>query len=240
MSYYHTQRPIMPKIPKNKTVQEWKDFAEHYRPGSREPNLRELKEDVDKYASDIPAMFLGKTDGEDEKYRINPIVPLAQLAKHHAAYLGSPNGTHAALLRQEPSGVLKVWDPHGIPITDPKSLFYTVRDEIMNFNPKFELQKPTNLQNNRGVCSLHTLDRFCHTDDTDEEYNNKTLAALMQTQLPYTGINPDQFLDLAKISQAVDIVTGFEMDREMTEADRDTYNASYIGEGKKDRRGFRR
>jgi len=242
MSYYHTQRPIMPKIPRNKTVEEWQDIAEYYPSEAREPKLKELKENLDLYASEIPSMLFntsGLSEKRIEKYKINPIVPLEKLSKHHAAYVGSLNNRHAALLRMEPSGVLKLWDPHGIPITDPLSSFYPSRDEIMKFHPSFELQKPSRLQSSRGVCSIHALDRFCHTDDTDEDYNNKTLAALVQTQLPRTNINPNNFLDLVKINQAEDIVNGFNMDREMTEADREAYNSSYLDGGKKDRRGLR-
>lgn len=244
------RRFITPRISRNTSPEEWRDIAEVYKTGINSHTDDLVADLLVTHMDEVPKHHIGKVKSKTPYHELmvgNQQLDSGSLNNaHNATLLLSPESKHVAVLRRDyPSEAVKLWDPNGLNPLNNKSAFNSVLPELMQnglslTNLQNELHK---FQSDRGTCSIHSLDRFCHTYDPDDEYYRKTYEALYGTTLPRSGIPENEWLDLARISQAMDIAGDsgrmFDIETQLTEAQIAEHNASYLGEGKKDRRGFR-
>jgi hypothetical protein len=116
------------------------------------------------------------------------------------------NGSeHQSSVIVNPRGDIHVFDPHGMPYTDPDaehSFMHAPLEKIaMRPDSLSYCNMPGAFQTRRGTCMLWSRLRLLHPEKTDEEFKQMVLATQKRTGLPekdYHGRNEN--LDLIPIA----------------------------------------
>lgn len=119
------------------------------------------------------------------------------------------SNAHRTSIIVNPRGDMHVFDPHGVPYTDPTafhSFMHAPLEKIARRPDSLSYcNMPNEFQTNRGTCMLWGRLRLLHPEKTDEEFKQLVLATQKRTGLPEKFIDNkreegDENLDLIPIA----------------------------------------